>query len=439
MKNDVQALKKFLYATSASSIASIASNLFGTQTSNRFPSKKRKGSLTEEEDFRPYVNLRSVLKQDPEYRFLSLTKKNETDQMAEYSQHNDLSHAKLRISMGAPKKLYKKLGKWTIRWDNIGTTNQWDITGMQTAVDVNAFFTRDYSVVSSSTNRFVPYSLNANIFDLNPYQKNTGGAIIAQQTNPVPDYVHIHDLSSTYIFTNFSSVPAYCEVIWYCPSHDISLSPSNIWTNAIANKALGQGASALVNFQTVSAGGGYPRTGYSTDSYYQTTGAWLPYGMSPEAEKEFRSFYTRLKTHKFTLQGGDTHKVSLLIEFNKTMSKAFANDNDRLYYKGRTVFCMMIVRPGLVWAEGHRDQEVPPLLLTPVSEPIIGNATIGWNVFNKMNVSSLGGQRLEYDRLYNNALEAVAENNGGTATAPYYTLKQVNDVDAEAVISNVTK
>ncbi|QDJ95272.1 capsid protein [Capybara virus 33_cap3_6684] len=333
------------------------------------------------------------------------------------SQHNDLSSERHTIMLGAPKKLYKALGKWDYRWSVRGSTQGVQAEGVQYACDAVAYVTQNYLTAVASTSRSNPYGISDNIYNLNPYQATTGSSVFTAQATPISDYVHIHDIESDYLITNFSQVACWMEVIWFTPRTQTNVSPTEAWGQAEANKRLGQtGEGAAASTATATATAGYP-TYNGVSLTLGGSAASMHYGMSPFADKQFNYTYKKLCSTKFSLQGGDTRKISVKTMVNKTFSKGFANQQQNFQYiKGRTVFATIIVRPSIAIIQDAGG----------AIEPTTANCHIAWVINNKMNLSSLGAQRLEYNRGFTSTIVA------GGAPA-HATLNEiiVNDVDAQ--------
>lgn len=370
---------------SASEAASIVSNYLTP--------KKRKNEAPQEPS--PHTPLRVPTAQDllsPTSRTRTETEEDE-DTMVTSSQHNDMDAERHTIFLNPPKRLYKSLGKWKYNWTVIGDTSLVAKVGYQYAVDMLAYMPTQWYTGSADVNRYRAYGIEHNIFDLNPYQTNTGGNVVGSIVAPVPDYVHIHDVESTYVITNFSNMSAWVEVKWYQALTDTTTdhSPTQWWVLCNSSKALGQSAevpASLTTTTTATAGVLIVATQATSLGNF---GCYTHYGMNPSAEKEFRRMYKVVKKTHFVMQGGDTRKISLKVAVNKTVSKAFYKDQQSsqssLGFNRGTIFATIIVRPSLVHVTD-----------TSTSEPTFGNPLIGWVISNKVNLSSLGGSRLEYNR-----------------------------------------
>lgn len=336
------------------------------------------------------------------------------------AQHADMDLEKKKIILGLPKKLFKPLGKWDYRWTVRGSTQGIQIEGYDYAVDMVAFLTVPWSVAAPNNNRSNPYGLQSNVFDLNPYQVNSGGTVIGSLTVPDinSDYVHIHDIESQYMITNFGNVSAEITVKWFLAKHDNQLTPTRQWTDAVQKKKLAQNIEA----PAVSTASGVATAGYpyiSPLGVYAADGVQVHGGMMPEAEKQFRSNYKCIDKSVFVLNGGDTRRIRMKMEINKTLSKSFAQQQNTIgisYTKGRTIFATIIVRPSIVLV-GDTGGNV---------EPTTGIVPIAWVIQNKVNISSLGASRLEYDRAFGQTVAGKT-----TLVGAHTTVEEVtNDMDA---------
>lgn len=344
--------------------------------------------------------------------------RNYSTSLQNISQHNDLSGIKKTIVLNPPQKLYKKLGKWDYRWSIRGSTQNVETEGQQYAVDVIAYMTQAWSIGAVNSARSNQYGLQSNIFDLNPYQVNTGGTVIGSILKPTSDYVHVHDIMSDYLITNFSQVAAWVEVRWFMAKTNVNNSPVEQWYSACSDKQLGQASEA----PQASTSGDTATAGAPTVILASPTlggnGIRTHYGMSPTAERQFNMYYKTLQKCSFALQGGDTRKIALKIEVNKTMSKSFALAATQKYLKNGTIFCTIIVRPSTALVQDT----------SGFIEPTTAQVSVAWVVNNKVNLSSLGGQRLEYNRGFTT--------NTVTTVPAHTVLNEVIVNDADAQITN---
>lgn len=328
------------------------------------------------------------------------------------AQHNSFSGEFHTITLAPEKKLYKSLGKWQYRWSFPGDNSSSQVEGQETVVDINSFMSRNFFIAATSTSRYQPYQLPENIFDLNPYQTNTGGTVLASQVAPASDFVHVHDIEATYVFTNASNLSTQCQLYFFqakrdMPQYNISgtqyeTTPVVAWWAAVNSKTLNQTVQTLQSDTRVStATAGYENITILKNNF-NAMQANFQYGESPLSERQFRAMYAKLACYNFVLDGGDNHRITMRFKINKTVSKAQAAQIAAGNLKG-TIFATLISRPSLVYVQ----------TTTPsngVDEPTVGVTKVGWNVFCKMNLSSLGGSRLEYDRVFTGNIAGSAHN-----------------------------
>ena len=355
----------------------------------------------------------------------TLSQGTQTGGMQSISQHNDLSTDRLSIALRPPQKLFKKLGKWTYRWTGTGSSTFIDLIGMQSNILINCFLPLSWSHDDAVTG-LQPYSLNQNLFSLNPYQQVPTNTILYPNPDPnqpsinqapVNDYVHVHDIDCTYLIQNMSSVATYCELVFYTPKTNLGplQHPLAVWKDTLDLKGLGQNnetlAPSLAGLTNVFPGNPYDN-GVSQDANFKTYGLSTFYPSYPESEKQFKQSYRTLRKKRFILQGGDTRKISLKIMVNTTLGRNYATqmvDNGQQFTAGKSIFAMLISRPTLVDLQNEAG-----------FVPATGKAKLGWNYMCKMNLSSLGSSRLEYNRTVHGTIV-----NPGAGWVPH----QMNDVD----------
>lgn len=325
------------------------------------------------------------------------------------AQHNSFSGEYHTITLAPQKKLYKPLGKWQYRWSFPGDNASSQIEGQETVVDINSFMSRNFFIAASSNSRYQPYQLPENIFDLNPWQSNTGGSTITANVAPVSDFVHVHDIEATYVFTNASNVSTQCQLFFFQAKRDMPIynvagtnyetTPVVAWWAAVNSKTLQQTQQTLqASTATATATAGYEKITV-VQNQFNAMQANFQYGESPLSERQFRAMYGKLACYNFVLDGGDNHRITIKFKINKTVSKAQAIQISAGNLKG-TIFATLISRPSLVYVSNDGGKD----------EPTVGTPKIGWNVFCKMNLSSLGASRLDYDRVFTGNIAGTVHN-----------------------------
>lgn len=363
---------------------------------------------------------RSKGKKPSKRRTRTKTKKRKRNKISQSStQHNDMAGDKRVIVLGQPKKLFQPLGKWNYRWGIRGSTAGIESEGLQYSVDMLSYMTYNWFLgATQPAGTHDPYRISNNIFDMNPYQTVTGGAVIGSVTTPNSDYVHIHDIESDYLITSFAQVACWIEINWYIAKRDSPTNPCAAWNQALTDKHLGQTAEVLDTETTAPFASA---AGFPYHALVNTTlggqGIRTHYGMSPFSEKQFGKLYKKAQSCRFVLNAGDTRKIGLKVMVNKTFSKSYFNiQGSDVNYAGRSIFANITVRPSVVLVKDAAGDTV---------EPTTGVAPVAWVINSKVNMSSLGASRVEYNR-------ALAENVTTIGIPTHATVNEqiVNDIDA---------
>jgi hypothetical protein len=228
------------------------------------------------------------------------------------------------------------------------------------------------------------FLLNDKLFDLNPFQKTTGGNVIGAGQVPSTDRIHIKNVDMDLQIQNVDRCATNLELIVLQVKKDWNESPfemaTTIWNQAMAWKQLGQGAAV----EPIDAGH------VGTIGY----GNAYVYGTSPFSEKYFNR-YLKCKWRKsFTLDAGNTMKFLFKIKMNKTFRHdvALKGESDNMYHTKGDLHFFLISRP------------VPLSVIRKVEPYDILSVTTGptnivWTSTQHYDITSLGPLSVEYDRL----------------------------------------
>lgn len=355
--------------------------------------------------------------------------KTKSSKLVDISSHDDASRELFHIHLGRGYKSEKLFGKWT--YYHTYTHLDQNQAGIDGGFDGPVILSKPQLTTSikANTTLFTNGDFAQNPFDMNPYQAMTGSGVLSSIIQPAPDYCHITDALATYTISNFSA-PAAVEVdcMWMLCKKNSNYSPGEMWSRALAAKALGQG----VFFQptTITAGAltgqvtGYPQIGNNAGTSFggavpQTIGtSYVPRGLTPFAEREFNKYWKCVQRRKFILQPGDSKKMICKIHYHKTLSKAFLSDSGVNYLKGMTIIPLVVYRPF-------------PLKDTKAADSVvtIPSCEIGTIFDCKFNFQACKSAeaRLEYNR-YNDQYVA------NTTAAD---IKGINTIDIVEALTNI--
>lgn len=228
----------------------------------------------------------------------------------------------------------------------------------------------------------VPDLWATNPFDLNPQEYPSGGWVTGPNVGivnagvpatiatgatvaigqPLQDRIFLNHADLMYMISNSGTVPVFVDCMWFLAKKDLvatgitygqfstsaslpsafnanSYDPWRVWRNALAIRAMGQGA---VIQPTIADINNAPIAGAIDPTAY---------GMSPLSERGFRNMYKLIKRTTLTLQAGECHKLLAKVHFNKVIDKETYNilsQNGTNIKSGVTLCPLFIVRPGAV-------------------------------------------------------------------------------------------
>jgi len=333
--------------------------------------------------------------------------------------HSSITAEHHKFGNSKKKKLYKSLGTWTYLQQNSGQVAQ--SAGFQAHADViqvldSQAFLGTIAAASDVTNS----NIRNNLFDLNPYQNTTGGTVIGVVT-PVQDRVHVKTI--TFEIQLYNATTEELSVFLYFVRNKKVMgintggagampTPDNSWADLLLKRNLGQPAAV----QATEAGVVYtPGSAGSLSPVH--------YGTSPAAIAEWRSIWKLLRVRRIEMAAGAGHRLQVTLSVNKTFDRATLSEqygnaiptNNYFTIPGTTFSIMMIARgaPAKVETSGAASG-INDAIVTPAATEVL------YTVTAKYHMTSLGAQRLSYDRIMPQFPSSLT---GGAATV------QVSNVD----------
>lgn len=291
-------------------------------------------------------------------------------------QHGDLQLKKFNIMLRKPNKAFKHLGKWLYldQWTLLSANNE----GAQGCFELKPMLIRDQFLNSSVSKGSLIWAQTP--YDLNPYRTPPSGqSAVFSSGQPVVsnDDVHLHDIQVMTMVTNHSNVPVNIDLFFFKCKKGTANGPLGIWQNAVAEKALGQGA-ATNPTTTTGAGGSIVPGSVSITTY----------GMTPMVEKKFREHYGVLKRFRFVLQAGGTKELLYKVMVNKSFNKTTQSDAP-FAVANQTIWPFIVYRPGQAVISD-----------TAVKDVTIAKAEIGVAQTLRYTWSAQAAARLELDRVF---------------------------------------
>lgn len=291
-------------------------------------------------------------------------------------QHGDLQLQKFNIKLRKQNKAFKHLGKWLYldQWTLLSANNE----GAQGCFELKPMLIRDQFINSTVSKGSLIWAQTP--YDLNPYRTPPSGqSSVFTSNQPVVsnDDVHLHDIQVMTMVTNHSNVPVNIDLFFFKCKKGTAYGPLGIWQNAVAEKALGQGAA--VNPTAVTGASGAITPG----SVSVTT-----YGMTPMVEKKFREHYGVLKRFRFVLQAGGTKELLYKVMVNKSFNKTTQADSP-FAVANQTIWPFIVYRPGQAVISDSSIKDVT-----------IAKAEIGVAQTLRYTWSAQAAARLELDRVF---------------------------------------
>lgn len=298
---------------------------------------------------------------------------------AESIQHGDLQLQSFNIKLRKQNKAFKHLGKWLYldQWTLLSANNE----GAQGCFELKPMLIRDQFLNSSVSKGSLIWAQTP--YDLNPYRTPPSGqsssvfSVVPGQPAVSNDDVHLHDIQVMTMVTNHSNVPVNIDLFFFKCKKGTANGPLGVWQNAVAEKALGQGAST--NPSTVTGVG---------SSIVPGSVSITTYGMTPMVEKKFREHYGVLKRFRFVLQAGGTKELLYKVMVNKSFNKTTMTDAP-FAVANQTIWPFIVYRPGQAVVSD-----------SSVKDVTIAKAEIGVAQTLRYTWSAQAAARLELDRVF---------------------------------------
>ena len=328
--------------------------------------------------------------------------------------HNNMSSRIIKINLGKKKKFEKFEGKWTF-FTNYSSTFYNNQSANQIVHEGQGICTLG-QLLGVVTANGAPVSNNLswinNPFDMNPYQKTTGGTIISAGLTPAPDFVHLATVDYVMTITNLTSLATTVDVMFCLNKKTSQYGPLLDWQQANLAKGLGQARSALPTaLSGVGSVYGYPYVDPAGSGYSQAKASCnTTYGLSPLSEATFRKFWKSLKRVQYDLSGGETKRIVVRIGYHKTFNKQWlSQQNSPIGLSGYTIIPLIIAKPG-------------PIYDSVTQSMTYGLGEIGCTYSAKYNFCApkASVSRLEYNRAGYQIIQ----------DSTLADMKQINDVDA---------
>lgn len=340
--------------------------------------------------------------------FTSTLLKTLTKELGSSGQHNDMDKEFGKIVLHKPRKFFKEFGLFKLVFSRqFFFTN--NVDGRQSYGDgysIASAYQCAGATIAAPTELGLIQNRN-NYFDYNPAQALTGGqaAGLSAVLAPNPDKIVLKTIEYEMSVYNAETLSTEVEVFFLLCKRDTLNGPSLTWEKAMTNERLGQAAWTQ------------PSTG-STGNFTEGYGSPDAYGMTPFKFKEFNMFWKKLKSYKFMLPGGDTHRIKTQIQFNKVIDKAYALtalSSGNNYLKGYSIVPLFLARGAIV---KHDDGATSSFTYGRPRVAVVSTVT--------HNLSSVGQGRVSYQRV-------GAQIHSGNPLSDYI----IDDVDAISLVKNI--
>ena len=191
----------------------------------------------------------------------------------------------------------------------------------------------------------------ADLFDINPFGKTTGSALLPA-TMMAEDSIHVKTLKSFVSLRNMTSVDCVVDLYVVSAKKNTNRFPDGAWQTGLIN----QGGGLAVNVGPTPG-----RTDGDTIGYADIRNI----GFTPTMSVEFNKLYKIHKVVKVEMAAGASENINIHVGVHKDLKKGELTDylsNGICGVGGQTVFVFGMVRAGLVFDQtnvGGVAQHVP--------------------------------------------------------------------------------
>jgi len=295
--------------------------------------------------------------------------------------------------IGRPSKGPKRSGTWKYYDQTYGTLNALEgRQGVQTLFTVAASHDLLVSQGAPSAATLPPCgnasawvaATNRAMFDLNPYQKTTGGTYYTAAQIPTADFIYLDWIDLTFNFANFENNACAMDVYMLQPKIAGYVDPAVEWdkgllkTGMAPDNAAASGATNVIGVYVA------PTEGYCTKELL---------GLKPDGLHSFKKNFHIIGKKSFDFAGDTNVMWNVKLKFNKLLDRAFlqrssfqttASESGYAVFKGLTVQFMYVLRGSVV-----SDSEI--LLSKNAS---IGAAQVGCCITREYHCSATSTNRL---------------------------------------------
>lgn len=253
--------------------------------------------------------------------------------------HGELMARYERIQLYKGKKRHTKLSKGCWKLDSqyayLGTCNE----GFQTVFEF-PLCTADHMVTTTgvgqtSTNYSTSY---VSLFDANPYQSTTGGALYGSVVTPNDDRIKIKNLKTVFEFTNFTTgIPIEMDIYILQCQTNTNIGPTTAWQNALISQALGKAAAVQSNTALAYT------AGYGSPNFVN---------LRPDMLPEFRKYWKIIRKKRVLMASGSNFKLTEVFDYGgKNIDKKYVVDakaGGNNYIRGLSHAVFGVYRGGVV-------------------------------------------------------------------------------------------
>mgnify|MGYP003326359128 FL=1 len=309
-----------------------------------------------------------------------------TKEIEASGQHNDMDKVSSSVILHPPKKFFREFGVFKLTFSRSWTFSSVK-DGLQGVGDGYSILSTDQcanTAIASGT-ALALYQNRNNYFDYNPSQATTGGTApgLAAVGTPSPDKLVVKNINYEMNVYNATSCSAEVEVLFCLCKRDTVNTPVGSWDSAMTREALAQ----PVATQPTSAAAA------SVNTWVEGAGSSAQYGSMPTYYAEFKNFWKVIKSYKFILPSGDTHRIKTHFAINKIINKAYAmtaKTNGNLFLKGYSISPIIISRGAIV---KHADSAA-----AADQQFTYGYSKLGIVSTVTHELASLGAGRITYQR-----------------------------------------